>query len=164
MTRLALSCVAVACLATAVSGCRRVDHRPTSPDTVGRWTVTKYLVRVLEVDLDTASEAARTYAALEGFDLRSDELERRAHERVRIIHAFTPGGPVAYHTGRGRSLIFRLRQRDKAPGVVAVELKSGPAYSQTETTERMDGYQRVLYEVLHDRRARSGEQPADDGS
>ena len=108
---------------------------PTPKGELGRWAVTRYLVRVYKTDLKTAHEAGRAYFTQKGYSIEEDSLDAKKS----LLHGFLrpAGGPQ-------KSLI--LRTKYLAPDMTHVEMKAGPAYTKEETGGIMDEYQKLLPE------------------
>jgi hypothetical protein len=93
---------------------------------------------VYKTDLKTAHEAGRSYAKDKGYTrIDVDVLDKEKSK----LHVLKQAAPEHVHP---ESLIIQARFVE--PNLTSVEMKVGPNYSQTETCQMMDEYQKLLPE------------------
>ena len=93
--------------------------------------MTRYLVRVYEVDIKAAHEAGKTYLQQNGYEIRKDQKERNGSM---LLQAFKDNDTS--------SVIIRSKSRK--PGITSVEMKVGKQYNREHTIQMMDAYQKLL--------------------
>ncbi len=130
----------VALVALGLSGC--AGGAPTRAGDPGHWAITKYLVRVYKVGQETAFEASKKYVLDNGYKIETEE-KVAAKTKIHGLKASTDG------LGKPRSIIIQTRKRGEE--LVQVEMKIGPAYSQSETSSMLDEYQKLLPEAAQPR-------------